>query len=129
MSKTSKLILGILLLMFISVFVKFTHQSFYDDFFLSPTCWAKKETKGSQFYGKVRKKYIDSSNHSCNTITVENNNHFTYVVVFPDNEELALYDTIEINDSIRKDANSLRFYIKRYNSNKTDTILVKYNCK
>lgn len=129
MSKASKIILGVVALLFISVFVKFTHQSFYDEFFLSQECWSEKQIKESQFYGKVTKMYVDSSDHNFNTIIVEDKNHIRSIVVLPDNEELALYDTIEVNDSIRKDANSLCFYLKRYKSNKTNTISVKYNCK
>lgn len=46
--------------------------------------------------------YVDSSDHNFNTIIVEDKNHIRSIVVLPDNEELALYDTIEVNDSIRK---------------------------
>lgn len=128
MSKASKIILGIVALLFISVFAKFTYKDIHDEFFRSQECWAERNAKESQFYGKVIEKFVDSKNHSANAITLEYKNNVGHVW-FSDNEESALYDTIEVNDSIRKDANSLRFYLKRNKSNRTDTILVKYNCK
>jgi hypothetical protein len=99
---------------------------FHFEFSSSQECWEEKNTKQMDCYGLIKRKYIDSNNHDIQAIDVVSNDGVN-TLHFGDGEEGDLWERIKINDSIRKEAGGLMFFIKT--ADKWDTVTVKYYCK
>ena len=95
-----------------------------DELFLSQECWRKKNVKAVEFSGIVEKNFVDSMNHNLPAISLLNNGHSQTVHLYTE-EAAAFLDTLKVNDSISKKANSLTYYISNKNSNYTVTLKLK----
>lgn len=126
MNYITKIILIVFIAIIIVLVIKVAYKGFYNEAFSSHECWSQIKTKELEFDGLIKNKFLDSNNHNINAIEIYNKGQSGFVH-FPYPEEADLWDKIKVNDSIKKNANTLNFLIK--DSLKWDTILVKYNCK
>ncbi|MDB5141566.1 MAG: hypothetical protein JWQ66_279 [Mucilaginibacter sp.] len=108
------------------IYISINYKVIYTYIIKGSDCSLEVKAKDSNFNGLVIKKFLDTPNHGYKTILVENNGNDSKIY-FTDNEDSLLWKRIEINYFIRKERNSLNYYLK--NGIRTDTIKITYNCK
>ena len=74
--------------------------------------------KYQKFNGLVIKKYLDSNDHECPHLVIENFNNTLYDNLFSFDSS-GFYNFIKLNDTVKKDSGSLDIYIK---NNLLDTV-------
>lgn len=127
MNVLTKWIIGLFAVILVIILLFMGYKSFYNELFLSQSCWEEINAKKINLKGIIQNKFIDSSNHAYPSIRVINNAN-TVIFAITDVEATLLWKKIEPGDSIIKNENDLK-YLLIHKEHRRDTIIIRYNCR
>ncbi len=114
-------VIGIIL-----IYLAVNYKSIYAYWFKGEKCALEVKARDLKLNGIISEKFNDTNNHNYNTIKVVNKEEVDKIYL-NDVEDSLLWKKIKVKDSIKKEENSLTYYLN--NGNIRDTIQLKYNCK
>ena len=110
----------------ILIYIAVNYRSIYVYWFRGEKCALELKARDLKIDGIISEKFNDTNNHNYYTIKVVNKEKIDKIY-FNDVEDSLLWKKMKVKDSIKKEENSLTYYL--HNGNIRNTIRIKYNCK